>query len=99
MRILHHRVRQEKELLSVTTTLLVTTADSSLGIRTAEYLISDIDTTIANYENKLREIKTAFLEGVAVQTEITVVRMMNVVQHAGRFQALNLQSDVHGPGI
>ena len=97
--VLHHRVRQARELLSVGTTLLATMTDFSLGTRTAKYLILDIDTTIMNYENKLRELKTAFLEGVAVQTEITVVRMMNVVQHAGRFKALKLQSDVHGPGI
>ena len=97
--VFHHRVRQARKLLSVSITLLATTIDLFLGIRTARYLISNIDTTIMNYENKLRELKTAFLEGVAVQTEITVVRMMNVVQHAGRFKALKLQSDVHGPGI
>ena len=36
------------------------------------------------YENKLRELKAAFLEGVAVQTGITVVRMVDVVQNIGR---------------
>ncbi|KAN0081238.1 Quinonprotein alcohol dehydrogenase-like superfamily [Tylopilus felleus] len=49
-------------------------------IRTARYTISDIDARITDYENKLRELKTGFLEGVAVQTEIIVVRMMNVVE-------------------
>ena len=36
------------------------------------------------YENKLRELKTAFLEGVALQTGITVVRVMNTMEHIGR---------------
>ena len=36
------------------------------------------------YENKLRELKTAFLEGVALRTGITVVRMVDVVQNIGR---------------
>ena len=36
------------------------------------------------YENKLRELKAAFLEDIAVQTGITVVRMVDVVQNIGR---------------
>jgi len=66
-------------------------------MRTAKYLFSDIDTTITNYENKFRELKSAFLEGVAVQTEITVIRTMNVVKDIGRSDVLGLWSDVHGP--
>ena len=58
--------------------------DFCLGIRTAKYTISNIDARITDYENKIHQLKTAFLEGVAVQTEITVVRMMNVVGAAGR---------------
>ncbi|KAN0094924.1 hypothetical protein V8E55_003211 [Tylopilus felleus] len=49
-------------------------------IRTAKYAITDIDTTIAGYENSLRNLKTALLEGVEVRTGVTVVRMMNVVE-------------------
>ena len=84
MWVLHHRVRQTKELLSVSVTLSATSPHFYLGSRTTKYLISDIDTTITNYESKLRELKSAFLEGVVVQTEITVVRMMNVVKDTGR---------------
>ena len=43
----------------------------------AKYTMSDIDARITGYENKFRELKTAFLEGVAVQTGIIVVCMMN----------------------
>ncbi|KAN0085996.1 Quinonprotein alcohol dehydrogenase-like superfamily [Tylopilus felleus] len=47
--------------------------------RTAKYAMADIDQTIAAYENSLRDLKTALLEGVAVQTGMIVVRVMNVV--------------------
>ena len=39
---------------------------------------------ITGYEDKLRELKTAFVEGAALQTEVTVVRMMNAVEDVGR---------------
>ena len=48
-----------------------------------KYTISSIDARITDYENKLQELKTAFLAGVAVHTNITVVRIMNVVDHIG----------------
>ena len=48
------------------------------------------------YENKLRELKTAFLEGVTLQSGVTVFRMMNVVQNIGRFYLLRLCQDAHG---
>ena len=39
---------------------------------------------ITGYENKLRELKTAFLDQVTLETGVTVIRMMNVVEHTGR---------------
>ena len=84
MWVLCRRVCQAKELLSVTFRVALATTDFRPGIRTARYTISDIDARITDYENKFRELKTAFLEGVAVQTEITVVRMLNVVEATGR---------------
>ena len=54
---------------------------------------------ITDYENKLREFKTAFSEGVAVQTDTTVARMMNVVEHLGLSDLLKLWSHIHVPGI
>ena len=48
-----------------------------------KYTISDIDGRITEYENKLRELKTAFLERVTLETGVTVIRMMNVVEHTG----------------
>jgi len=61
--------------------------------------MSDIDAMITGYEEKFRELKTAFLEGVAVRTEVTVVRMMNAMKVTGGFDVLRLRSDVHKPGI
>ena len=69
------------------------------GIRTAKYTLTDIDGRITEYENKLRELKTAFLEGVTLQTGVTVFRMMNVVQNIGRFCLLRMLQDAHRCGI
>lgn len=70
-----------------------------VGIRTAKYTISDINARITDYVNKLQQLKTAFVEGVVLRRGVTVVRMVNVVEHTGRSDALRLQSDIHGPGI
>ena len=39
---------------------------------------------MTSYENKFQELKTKLLGGVTLQTGVTVVRMMNVVEHTGR---------------
>lgn len=64
-----------------------------------KYTVSDIDERIISYKNKLQELKTAFLEGIAVNTGVIVVRMMNVVKDTSRFDILILWSDVHKRGI
>jgi hypothetical protein len=56
---------------------------SCAGIRTAKYTLSDIDSKIDNYEKKFQELKAGFLEGVTVQTGVTMVRMMNIIEPAG----------------
>ncbi|KAG6382047.1 hypothetical protein JVT61DRAFT_683 [Boletus reticuloceps] len=65
-------------------------------VRTAKYTISDIDTRITDYENKFRELKSAFLEGVAVQTGIAVVRMMNLVEPI--VESIDLNDMPYAPG-
>ncbi|KAF8549788.1 hypothetical protein OG21DRAFT_545682 [Imleria badia] len=62
------------------------TKQEDFWIRTVKYTVSNIDATITVYENKLRELKTSLLEGVAV---ITVVRIMNVVEHIAEAIDLN----------
>ncbi|KIJ58688.1 hypothetical protein HYDPIDRAFT_33932 [Hydnomerulius pinastri MD-312] len=53
---------------------------NSFLTRTMKYTFSDIDARITEYENKLLELKNAFLQGVAVHTAVTVFRIMNWVQ-------------------
>ncbi|KAF8132077.1 hypothetical protein EV363DRAFT_1583662 [Boletus edulis] len=65
-------------------------------VRTARYTISDIDTRITDYENKFRELKSAFLEGVAVQTGITVVRIMNLMEPIA--ESIDLNDMPYAPG-
>lgn len=89
MRVLCHRICQTKELLLVRVCFALSTTDFNLGGRTTKYLISDIDATITTYENKFHELKSAFLEGVSVQTEIAVIRMMDVVRDTGMFNVLS----------
>ena len=71
----------------VTTTLIL-----YVGIRTAKYTVSAIDARITGYENTLRTLKTAFVEQVTLQTGVTVVRMMNTVEHTGTFYSLRLRN-------
>ncbi|KAG8219236.1 hypothetical protein J3R82DRAFT_74 [Butyriboletus roseoflavus] len=65
------------------------TKQKSFWIRTAKYTISDIDARISDYVNSLQQLKAAFLEGVALQTGVTVLRMMNVVEHTAESVDLN----------
>ena len=46
-----------------------------IAIRTVKYAISDVDGTISDYENKLRELKSALLGHVTLQAGVTVGRM------------------------
>ena len=62
-------------------------------------MFSDIDGRIADYENKLLELKTAFLEGVTLQSGVTVYCMMNIVHNIGTFHLLTFHQDAHGCGM
>ncbi|KIJ58793.1 hypothetical protein HYDPIDRAFT_101966, partial [Hydnomerulius pinastri MD-312] len=53
---------------------------NSFLTRTMKYTVSDVDARITEYENKILELKNAFLQGVAVHTAVTVFRIMNQVQ-------------------
>ncbi|KAF8547698.1 hypothetical protein OG21DRAFT_1424309 [Imleria badia] len=55
-------------------------AKDNFLIRTAKYTISDIDARITDYVNNFRDLKAALMEGTALQTGFTVLRMMNVVE-------------------
>ncbi|KAG9308623.1 hypothetical protein JVU11DRAFT_11731 [Chiua virens] len=53
----------------------------SFVTRLAKYTLSDINSKITDYQRRLQELRDAFLRGVGLQTGITVVRMMNVIEH------------------
>ncbi|KAG9308973.1 hypothetical protein JVU11DRAFT_11275 [Chiua virens] len=50
-------------------------------VRMAKYTISDVDAKLTAYESKFQELKTTLLEGVALETGLTVIRMMNAMEH------------------
>ncbi|KAH7889268.1 hypothetical protein F5I97DRAFT_1993105 [Phlebopus sp. FC_14] len=75
------------------------TRKKSFWIRTAKYTLSDIDTKITDYEN-FKELKDAFHQDVAVQTGVTVFRMMNHVKDTGASSVVSIRSAVSpGSGI
>ena len=53
-------------------------------------MIADVDATILGYEKNIQDLRKKLLEGVAVQTGLTVVRIMNIVDHIGRSSVLRL---------
>ena len=65
--------------------------------------MSEIDARIAAYVSKLGELKAAFLEDIALQTEITIVRMIDVVQNMSRCEhrriPIQILMDVQCRGI
>lgn len=56
-----------------------------------KYTIADIGAEINDRETRLQELRTTFLEGVAVQTGVTVVCMMNAVQRTARLFVLPIR--------
>ncbi|KAG8214191.1 hypothetical protein J3R82DRAFT_10981 [Butyriboletus roseoflavus] len=64
-------------------------------IRTAKYAISDIDARFTEYENKFEELRIAFAEGIVLDADVTVFRMMNEVPIIGVFHVLTLWRDPH----
>ena len=51
-----------------------------------------------DYEDKLRDLKVAFVQGITLGSGVTVLRMMNVVQTIGRLHFLRLRQHTHGFG-
>ncbi|KAG6377914.1 WD40-repeat-containing domain protein [Boletus reticuloceps] len=64
--------------------------------RTAKYTFSDVDSKVTDYENKLRDLKAAFLDGITLQSGVTVFRMMNVVQTITKSMDLSDMPYAHG---
>ena len=47
------------------------------GVRAITHLASDVDGKVKQYEEKFRELKAAFQERAALQTGITVLRVLH----------------------
>jgi hypothetical protein len=52
-------------------------------MRTVKNLVSDIDNKIRLYEDKFKELKSAFQERTVLQTGITVLRILDNVENIG----------------
>lgn len=53
------------------------------GERTVKNFMTDTDDRIKKYETKFQELKLAFQGHAIVQTEITVLRILNTVDNIG----------------
>ncbi|KAG9312578.1 hypothetical protein JVU11DRAFT_6974 [Chiua virens] len=53
----------------------------SFPTRMVKYAFSNTNAMIVDYQSKLQALRDAFLRGVELQTGITVVRMMSVIEH------------------
>jgi hypothetical protein len=62
---------------------------SLLGIRVLEHILSDADNKIKQYEDKFKELKSAFQERAVLQTEITVLRILDIVDGQGQHTSLH----------
>jgi hypothetical protein len=56
-----------------------------LGMRTIKNVMSDVDSKVQGFKDKFAELNAAFQGRSAVQTEITVLRIMDDVQNLGAY--------------
>jgi len=56
------------------------------GKRLIKNALSNVDDKIKQYENKFRNLKLAFQERAVLQIEITVFRVLDVVESLGDFR-------------
>jgi hypothetical protein len=54
-----------------------------LGQRTVKNFMSDTDNRMKQYEAKFEELKLAFQGRAVLQTELTVLRILDSVDHIG----------------
>jgi hypothetical protein len=57
---------------------------SPTGLRTAKNLVSDVDSKIKEYEEKFNKLRLLFQERGVLQTNITVLRILDAVKDLGR---------------
>jgi uncharacterized protein YllA (UPF0747 family) len=79
-------------LLSIHENHEISPSLSLLGKRVLEHVLSDTDNKIKQYEDKFEALKSAFQERAILQTEITVLRILNIVGGQGQRISLNTRS-------
>ena len=62
------------------------------GARTLKHLALDVDTKVIQYEAKFSELKSALQASGVVHTEITVLRVLDVMNSLSLFFPLSCQS-------
>jgi hypothetical protein len=62
------------------------------GERTGKNLVSDVDSKVKQYEAKFRELKSALQASGVVHTEITVLRILDVMNNLSVCFPLSCQS-------
>jgi hypothetical protein len=60
------------------------TVATSLGSRLGKNIIGDVDTKIAGFESSFTSLRATFTEGVALNTELFVLRMMSDIETIGK---------------
>ncbi|KIM88434.1 hypothetical protein PILCRDRAFT_3429 [Piloderma croceum F 1598] len=70
--------------------------DYSIKKRTARNFMSDTDSKVQQYEAKFSELKLAFQGRAILQTEITVIRIMDTVEN--NTEEIDLKDIVHAGG-
>ena len=60
-----------------------------LGKRVLEHILSDTDNKIKQYEDKFEALKSAFQARAILQTEITVLRILDIVGGQGQHISLS----------
>ena len=77
------------EPLRLFQTQIVTTLS---GSRLGKNIMGGVDSKITGFENVFKSLRATFAEGVALNTELFVVRMMSDVETIGKLQ---IQSNLH----
>jgi tRNA A37 threonylcarbamoyltransferase TsaD len=82
------RLRQEQKLLYVIISPLIDDHTCTFyfsGLQTMKYTMSDVDSKIKQYEDKFKELGLAFQERAILETEITVLHILDNVENLGGY--------------
>jgi hypothetical protein len=62
--------------------------------RVLEHILSGADNRIKQFEDKFKELRSAFQGRAVLQTEITVLRILDIVESQGQHVSLHTRSDL-----